>query len=233
RWHSPSLGRDMELLVFGHGGARALVFPTAMGRYFDWEQRGLVAALRGPIDRGLVQLFCVDSVDAESWYDSNRPAAARVARHEQYDRYLRDEVVPFTLEQNGAALLISVGASFGGYHAVNFSLRHPAVVQRVLSLSGLMDIGRFLHGHYDDSCYYNNPVDFLAGEHDAARLEALRKMDIILAVGREDALCETNLRLSGILWGKGIWHALRIWDGFAHDWPVWARMLDLYLGGHD
>ena len=25
----------------------------------------------------------------------------------------------------------------------------------------------------------------------------------------------------------------RIWDGVAHDWPAWQRMLRLYLGGHD
>jgi esterase/lipase superfamily enzyme len=26
---------------------------------------------------------------------------------------------------------------------------------------------------------------------------------------------------------------LRVWDGFAHDWPVWEKMLNLYLAGHD
>ncbi len=30
RWFSPSLQRDMEMLVFGHAGARVLVFPTSM-----------------------------------------------------------------------------------------------------------------------------------------------------------------------------------------------------------
>ena len=29
RWYSPSLGRDMDLLVFGHAGARAIVYPTS------------------------------------------------------------------------------------------------------------------------------------------------------------------------------------------------------------
>ena len=42
RWHSPSLGRDMELLIFGWGGARVLVFPTSMGRYYEWEDRGMM-----------------------------------------------------------------------------------------------------------------------------------------------------------------------------------------------
>ena len=45
RWHSPALGREMELLVFGQGGARMLAFPTSMGRFYDWEDRGMVGAL--------------------------------------------------------------------------------------------------------------------------------------------------------------------------------------------
>ncbi|MBC8077315.1 MAG: esterase, partial [Chloroflexales bacterium] len=32
-WHSPALGRTMELLVFGHGGTPVLVFPTSRGRF--------------------------------------------------------------------------------------------------------------------------------------------------------------------------------------------------------
>ena len=36
-----------------------------------------------------------------------------------------------------------------------------------------------------------------------------------------------------MLWQRGIGNALRIWDGFAHDWPSWERMLRLYVGGHD
>ena len=31
KWYSPRLGRDMELLVFGHAGLPVLVFPTSGG----------------------------------------------------------------------------------------------------------------------------------------------------------------------------------------------------------
>jgi esterase/lipase superfamily enzyme len=233
RWHSASLGRDMELLVFGHAGARIVAFPTSMGRFYDWEDRGLVGGvLRHGLENGFIQLTCVDSVDAESWY-APRPPAERVARHGQYDCYLLDEVLPLTRSLNANPFLIVTGASFGGYHAVNFALRHPQQVGRVLSMSGLCDIRRFADGYSDQNLYFNNPVDFMAGEHDALRLAALRQMDIILAVGRADSLCASNQRLSQILWSKNVWHALRVWDGFAHDWPVWERMLQLYLGGHD
>src|SRR5262249_52548835 len=68
RWFSPSLGRDMELLVFGHGGARVVGFPASRHPFHDWEDRGLVGALAGPLAAGQMQLFCVDQVDAESWY---------------------------------------------------------------------------------------------------------------------------------------------------------------------
>jgi esterase/lipase superfamily enzyme len=62
-------------------------------------------------------------------------------------------------------------------------------------------------------------------------LQALRNLDLILAVGRDDALASNNRDFSGILWRKGLWHALRIWDGWCHDWPYWHDMVQHYIGG--
>ncbi len=233
QWHSASLDRDMELLVFGHGGARVLVFPTSMGRFFDWEDRGMIAALDEHLTRGWVQLFCVDSVDRESWYAKERPPIGRARRHVQYDRYIATEVLPFTAAQNPNPFLITTGASFGAYHAVNFAFRYPHLVGRVIGMSGYYDVKRWTGGYSDDNVYFNNPCDFLPHEHDAVRLAALRRIDIILATGRDDSGRPNNEYLSGVLWSKDIWHALRIWDGWAHDWPWWQQMLRLYIGGHD
>src|SRR5919198_4303250 len=96
RWYSPSLGRDMELLIFGHGGARVVVFPTSMGRFFEWEDRGMIAALGQHLENGWLQLYCVDSVDGESWYAYHLHPGARAWRQEQYDRYLVSEVLPLS-----------------------------------------------------------------------------------------------------------------------------------------
>ena len=52
RWYSHSLGREMELLIFGHAGARLLVFPTSLGRFFEWEDRGMIAALGDQLENG-------------------------------------------------------------------------------------------------------------------------------------------------------------------------------------
>ncbi|MFI5271542.1 MAG: esterase family protein [Ktedonobacterales bacterium] len=232
-WFSPSLGREMQLLTFGQAGARVIAFPTSMGRFYQWEDFGMVDALRHHLDEGWIQLFCVDSVDEESWYARWRPPAERALRQTQYDAYLLNEVVPFTAAQNSNAFLIATGASFGAYQAINFAFRHPALVDRVIGMSGLYDIGHFTDGYSDDNVYFNDPAAYIAHEHDDERLVALRHQDIILATGHDDPNCSSNEQLSATLWRDDIWHALRIWDGWAHDWPWWRQMIARYIGGHD
>lgn len=233
RWHSPSLNRDMELLVFGHGGARGLVFPTSKGKFYEWEDRGMVGALRDPLEQGWLQLFCVDSVDEESWYCGWAQPSGRAYRHAQYDGYLYTEVLPFMQNKNGNPFLIATGASFGGYHAMNFGLKHPDKVDRILAMSGVYDIRRFTGGYSDDNVYFNNPMQYIPNETDPGRLRQLQHIDIIMATGRDDQLIQSARDFSGALWAKGIGNALREWDGWSHDWPYWQKMVQLYLSGHD
>jgi esterase/lipase superfamily enzyme len=231
RWLSPSLGRDMELLAYGHGGARVIVFPTSMGRFYEWEDRGMISALDEHIRNGWLQIFCVDSVDEESWYARYKHPSARAWRHIQYDAYIRDEVLPLTQARNANPFLITAGTSFGAYHAANFGFRYPYVVNRVVALSGLYDIKKMTDGYSDDNVYYNDPSHFILHEHDQGRLDALRRMNIILAVGRDDPSYANNEHLSRALSGKGIWNSLQVWDGWVHDWPWWREMIVRYIGG--
>ncbi len=231
RWFSPSLGRNMDLLAFGHSGARMLVFPTSMGRYYEWEDHGMLDALRHPIEQGWLQVFCVDSVDEESWYAKWKQPGDRAWRHVQYDAYLRDEVVPLTSSANGNPFLMTAGASFGAYHAVTFALRYPHLVGRTIGLSGLYDIRELTDGHSDANVEAFNPAEFVRHESDASRAEALRRLEIILAIGRDDPMRGNNEYFSGRLWSADIWHALRVWDGWAHDWPYWRQMLQAYVNG--
>lgn len=233
KWHSPALGRDMELLIFGHAGARVLIFPTSKGRYYEWEDRGMMNVLGRHIDNGWLQVYCVDSVDAESWYARWRHPGERAWRHMQYEQYLLREVLPLSWQKNHNSFLITVGASFGAYHAVNFALRYPHLVGRTIGMSGIYDVERWTDGYYDENIYANSPCDFIPNEHDWARLEALRNLDTILVAGRDDSLRYSSERLSKALWDKGIGNALRLWDGWAHDWQYWEQMLLAYIGGHD
>jgi esterase/lipase superfamily enzyme len=233
RWHSPSLNRDMELLIFGHGGARMLVFPTSKGKFYEWEDRGMIGALGEHLERGWIQMYCVDSVDAESWYARRAHPGGRVGRHVQYENYILHEVLPLIYAKNPTPYLIVAGASFGAYHAVNFAFRHPDITNRVIGLSGIYDIRNWTDGYMDDNVYYNNPVQYIANESDPGRVNWLKRLDIVLTIGRADANRGNTEYLSSLLWGKGIWHALRLWDGWSHDWPYWQKMIQLYIGGHD
>lgn len=233
RWHSPSLGRDMELLIFGHAGARVLVFPTSMGRFYEWEDRGMVEALGEHLENGWIQMYCVDSVDGDSWYAKWKHPVARAQHQTAYENYITREVWPLTQHKNDNPFMIATGASFGAYHAVDLALRHPHLVGRVIGMSGFYDIRRWTDGYGNGEVYFHNPVAYMANEHDPGRLQALRNVDIILAVGRDDALAQNNQELSGILWDKGIWHALRLWDGWCHDWPYWRDMIVQYIGGSE
>ena len=233
QWYSPSLGRDMELLIFGHAGARVLVFPTSKGRFYEWEDRGMMNTLGEHLERGWLQIYCVDSVDEESWYARWRHPGERAWRHMQYEAYLLHEVLPLSWQKNPNPFLITTGASFGAYHAVNLALRHPHLVGRTLGMSGIYEVDKWTDGYLNDNIYYNNPAAFIPNEHDWGRLEALRRMDIILVAGRDDPLRYSTEGLSSALWNKGIGNALRLWDGWAHDWPWWHKMLLQYIGGHD
>lgn len=232
RWYSPALGRDMELLIFGHAGPPCLVFPTSHGRFFEYEERGMVAALAPRIERGWLQLVCVESVFAESWYNYGLATDARMWREEQYEHYLLTEVIPLIQAINPNPYLIATGCSFGATEAVIFTLRHPGVVRRVIGLSGLYDLRRFF-AHYTQGLYFHNPVDFVPNLSDTWTLDRLRETDIILATGREDPNVWSNELLSRQLWERGIGNALRLWDGWCHDWPYWMQMIDRYIDGHD
>ncbi len=232
RWHSPSLGRDMELLLFGHAGARVIVFPSSMGRYYEWQDRGMIDALGEHIERGWLQLVCVDSVDGESWYSKTKHPGERAWRNTQYEDYIRNEVLPFSADRNGNPYVIATGASFGAYHAMNLALRHPHSVNRVLAMSGLYDVKDITGGYSDDSVRHHNPAEYLPRlPHDSPHADAIRRLDIIIAVGKDDPNIDNNRWFSGQLWAKDIWHAMRVWDGWMHDWPYWRDMVRAYIGG--
>ena len=53
--YSQELHREMEALVFGHAGTPLLVFPTSMGKFFEYEDRGMIGVLAPKIERGELQ----------------------------------------------------------------------------------------------------------------------------------------------------------------------------------
>lgn len=232
---SQRLGREMELLVFGHGGEPVVVFPTSGGRFYEFEDQGMVEALRERIEAGAVELWCVDSINEESWYNRNVTPRERVQRQVAYEKYVLEEIVPRMRERldaagNGEGRLAALGCSLGGYQAVNLALRHPDVIGKAVSLSGAFDLSIFLDGYYDEECYFNLPLHYLPQLTDAWYLEKYRRNQMTLATGWDDQCLGQNQELGRILREKGIPHELDVWDvENAHDWPSWRRMVGKYL----
>jgi esterase/lipase superfamily enzyme len=228
--YSRELDREMEFLVFGHGGIPLLVFPTSMGRFFQFEDSGMIEALSPKIDQGHLQVFCCDSVDSESWYNKGAHPRLRVLRHLQFERYVLHELLPFIRGKNRAGRIAVTGCSFGGYHAMNFALKHPELVSHCVSMGGAFDIHQFLNGYYDDNCYFNCPPDYLPNLTDEWFLSRYRAMKLVLGTGEWDICLDENLRLARIMGAKAIPHWLDVWgDHTGHDWPWWRQMAQKYF----
>ena len=220
----------MEILEFGHGGTPLLVFPTSMGRYFEYEDRGMISCVGGDYEAGRLHAFCVDSVDAESWYNRKAHPGQKAWRQAQYDAYLLNEVLPLIRHRNGADRVTATGCSFGGYHCLNFALRHPDRVANCVSMGGAFDIGSFVGKYSDDNVYFNCPTRFLPDLNDGWYWERFQRIGWILATGDNDICLDANRQMSDIFRAKSIPHWLDIWgDNTGHDWQWWQAMAQKYF----
>lgn len=236
KWWSPSLQRDMELLVFGHAGAKVLIFPTRNGRFYEYENMRMPEVLRDKIEAGLLQLFCVDSIDEESFYCFWAHPRGRMERHLQYERYILDEVLPWMDQKNPHACTISHGCSLGAYHAANIAFRHPGRFQKLVAFSGRYDLTlsvecfySLLNDHYDETVYYNMPTHYLPNLECADTLKELQEMEMIFVIGKEDPFKENNEALSRILSDKGVPHSLHYWPERAHRGHYWRKMAPHFM----
>lgn len=226
RAYSSHLQRDMEALVFGYDGAAVLVFPTSRGRFYQWEDFRMIEALREPLERGWLQLFCVDGIDGETWYDFDRPVAEILEVHQCYENYLLEEFLPKVLRpRNHSGFLIATGTSFGAFHAVNFAARHPDHVNRVVAMSGDFDANPYLDYDSSGPAYFYNPMAYLSRVTPGIYLDHLRQLEFRLAVGAADFCLEPSRKLAGILEKLGLHCSLQVWDApWIHDWPTWRVM---------
>lgn len=234
KWYSPVLNQDMELKIYGHNGKPVLVFPAQGGRFFEFEDFGMVDAVSRYIDSGRIQLFTVDSIDHQSWANWNVHPSARGHRHEDYDRYIIQEVVPFLRYKNPSGKKpLATGCSMGGYHSGNFFFRHPDVFDAVIALSGLFQLRLFVGEHFDDNIYFNSPIHFLPELEDSWFLDQYRRAQIIICTGQgaweEDMVADAK-RMESILSAKQIPAWVDFWgNDVNHDWPWWRKQLPYFL----
>lgn len=225
----------MELLVFGESGTPVLFFPTRTARFYDYENWRIIDAISSKIESGQLQVFCVDSIDIESFYSDKLPAE-KILRHQQYEQYIIDEVLPYIRSYNQHPDLVSAGCSLGGYHAVNIAFKYPWLFTKVVGMSARYDLtissSRFpdlFGGYYDDNIYYSMPSMYAPNLHDSFLLQSLRKMNIIIVVGEEDPFLNNNQQLIGNLYRQDIYPEFFVWNEEAHRPRYWRQMVQLYL----
>lgn len=236
RWFSPRLHRDMELLVFGHAGAKVLVFPTRDGRFHEYEDLRIVHSLADKINAGQIQLWCLDNMACETFYCFWRHPADRIQRHIQYEEYILNEVMPLMNQKNTHPCTIAHGCSLGAYFASNMAFRYPQFFQKLAAFSGRYDLTTnvedfrdLLSGYYDENVYFHTPSHFMSDLKCEWRLEHLRCMDIVMVIGSDDPFLNNNLQLSKILHTLNVPHKLHLWDGRAHRGHYWRQMAALYI----
>ena len=226
-----------QVVVHGHWGRPVVVFPSESGRAHDFENNGMVEAVRSLLDAGRVKLYCVDSADSATWSDRSVPLERRAQLHDDYERWVLDEVVTFVHgDSGGLQPVMTVGCSLGAYHAANIALRHAHVFPQALCMSGSYDPSEWnAWGDRGDASYFHNPMQYVANLHGDHLAWLRHHVHLTLVCGQgmwEDttgAQASTR-KLAGLLAEKDIPHELDVWGhDVAHDWPWWRRQLTHHL----
>lgn len=237
--YSPALGRDMECKLYGHGGQPILFIPCQDGRFFDFENFHMTDVWAPWINSGEVTIFTVDTIDTETWSNTNGDPHFRICRHEDWFRYLTDEMIPFIHAKMKEYQpdyinrgIITFGCSLGATHAANLYFRRPDLINGLLSLSGIYDASYGFGSYMDDLVYMNSPVHYLPNlPSDHPYMELYRQRKAILCVGQgaweEPA---STYRLRDILQQKQIPAWVDFWGyDCAHDWDWWYKQVTYFV----
>ncbi len=233
QWFSPRLHKNMEVAVYGHYGFALLLLPTAAADFLEYERFQMLDVLRPLIESGHVKVFSINSINSEAWLNNQMHPRHKSIRHQQFNAYVENEVVPFIrMHTSHDTPIITTGASLGALHAANLYFRRPDLLQGTIAMSGVYDLTTYTKGHFDDDVYFNSPAHYLPGleGHQLDTLRRANHIHILSGSGDYEAP-EASRRLSGILHAKGIPHELDIWGwDMKHDWPTWRSMLPHYVG---
>lgn len=232
-WYSPSLAKDMPVAVYGDYGFALLLVPTAAADYLEYERFQLIDSLAPYINSGKVKVFSVNSINNESWLNNEMAGEHKAIRHNQFNNYIFNEVIPFIkTNTSDETPIITCGASFGALHSMNLFLKRPDLINGVIAMSGVYDLTEYTKGYWDEQVYFNSPMHYLPNLNDEYYLANIRRSNHIhiLSGGGDYEDPEASRKFAGALYNKSITYELDIWgDDMKHDWPTWRAMLPYYL----
>ena len=239
KWYSPILDRDMEIKVYGHCGRPVLFIPCQDGHHGDFEGFNMHHTWAPWLEYGQAMVFSIDTIDEETWSNTDGDPYWRARRHEQWIDYITIEVVPFIRNMvnqrngwDGYPGIMTFGCSLGATHAANLYFRRPDLFDSVLALSGIYT-AEFGWGDYmDEVVYQNSPVHYLANmpaDHPYINLYNQHKGVICVGQGAWEKP-ETTFRIREICMEKGINLWVDAWGyDVNHDWPWWHKQVPYYL----
>jgi esterase/lipase superfamily enzyme len=238
--YSHHLGRHMEYKVYGHQGKPVLVFPTSKGRFFQYEDFGMIGALDGFIESGKIQVWTCDGIDGETFLGFDRHPYDRIRQHEQYFKYITQELIPgihyrSKLNNNGYEhKLLVTGCSLGAYHSANIFFRFPEHFDGLIALSGVYSTDHFFGSYMDEETYLNSPVHYLANLTDENYLGKYRESKIVICCGKgnfENQMIADTLKIKDILASRQVDAWIDIWgEDVNHDWDWWRRQMPYFMG---
>jgi esterase/lipase superfamily enzyme len=229
KWRSPSLGKNMELAVYGESGTPVIGIPTRGATCQQWEKFGITDSIAYQLENGFNQLFVLSSIDDEALLNENASPEQRIIRQQQYESYIVEEVVPYIKNQNSIQFIIIAGADFGGYHAITTALKYPEVFGKSIGLSGIYDIRPYLDDYYDDDVYYSNPMDFVPNLNKKSLLNKVQDIDFRLVSYDGDKRIDDAVQLDKVMRMKFLDHDLDIWSNGSDEWNLWPQMLKTHI----
>jgi len=232
-WYSHRIEREMPVVVYGNYGFVLLLVPTAAADYLEYERFQLMDTLKPFIEAGKVKVFSINSINNESWLNNEMNPRDKAIRHQQFNSYVYEEVVPFIkMNTSQETPIVISGASFGALHSMNLFLRRPDLIDGVIAMSGVYDLTEYSKGYFDDDVYFNSPQHYMPNLTDHNMLEQIRRSPHIHIFTGSGAYEDPNASRSfaSILYNKGINYELDIWGPeWRHDWETWRAFLPHYL----
>jgi esterase/lipase superfamily enzyme len=232
-WFSPALQKEMPIVTYGYSGFALLLVPTAAADYLEYERFQLIDTLAPFLESGKAKIFSINSINNESWLNNQMLGEHKAIRHNQFNDYVFNEVIPFIKNSTSQETpIILSGASFGALHSMNLFLKRPDLINGVIAMSGVYDLSEYTKGFYDEQVYYNSPMQYMANLTNHDILEVIRISNHIHIVTGSGDYEDPNAsgKFAELLYSKGINYELDIWGSeFKHDWPTWRAILPHYL----
>jgi putative tributyrin esterase len=207
------------------------------GHYTNWTAKTNIADYAARY-----RLIIVTPEGNNSWYTDSATAPS-----DKYESYILQELIPDvqqryrTIEDRSSRAI--AGLSMGGYGAIKFGLKFPAMFAFAASMSGAVGATDWNGDNMKDPGALRDSVIAVFGPVDSAVRKANDIFQLVrdlpvekipalpyfyLDCGTEDGLAGTNLKLATLLREKKIPHEYRELPGI-HNWVLWDAQVQEVL----